>query len=102
MADPNNPAPLEDVAVEYITQALQALGAYAPTHPQLEIYAKTFYKGIYRGIWHFLDDHLQITWPDFTVDPTLPEIKINSDGSTEPIKVMPKDIFNIVGSWKNE
>ena len=102
MADPNNPAPLEDIAVEYIAGALQALGAYAPTHPQLEVYAKTFYKGIYRGLWHFLDDHFKITWNDFTVDPTEVFQKILGDGSTLPQKSMPLDIFNVSGAWKNE
>ena len=58
MGNPTTPAPMEDVAVEYMKEALQSLGVYGPTNPQLETVATAYYKGIYRGIWHFLDDHM--------------------------------------------
>lgn len=91
MGNPVNPAPLEDVAAEYIAKAAESLGVYGPTSPELDIIAKTYFKSIYRGLWHFLEDHMFVE-----VDSTL----ISVEGS--PVEVFNKFITVEDSAWKNE
>lgn len=102
MGNPNTPAPLEDVALLYVIEAMKSLGAYNDAHPAAAVYAQTYMRGLVRGVIHFLDDHFQITWDDYTVDPTLPIQEIEPDESITPRRVMPKEVINVVGAWKNQ
>jgi len=54
MADPRTPAPMEDVALEYIKTAMEELGIYKPVNTFMDNAAQTYFLGIYRGLWHFL------------------------------------------------
>ena len=78
MANPTTKADMEDVALEYIKAAMQSTGAYGPANPTMAAMAEAYFRGLYRGIWHFLDDHMFI-------DDTTSVITVNG---------IPQDIYN--------
>ena len=97
MGNPSTPAPLEDVAVEYIVEALKSVGMYRETSAAQAAASRNFYRGIYRGLTHFFEDHL---WQDYPNSPSGPRVTINSDGS--PFETLDKSIINKDGAWLNE
>lgn len=64
MANPNNPIPLEDVAVQYILEAMQAEGVVELGNPVLDVFVRKFYGAMFRGYTHFLLDHLYVNDDD--------------------------------------
>lgn len=96
MGDPNFPAPMEDVATEYIATAAEALGVFKRGNPQLETITLKFYTAIYRGLWHFFEDHMFIDLPEGDGSGT----EIFIEGS--PMQVLNKFITKEDSAWKND
>lgn len=66
--NPNLPAPLEDVAVQYMLEAMNSLGYMQDA--SVLLYGKTYLKATYRGLAAFLLDHLRV---DINNDPLNPQ-----------------------------
>lgn len=106
MGNPATPAPMEDLAVEYIIHAAEDVGTWAATDPEADRITRLFYKGIYRGIFHFLMDHMFV--PLYGADPEQYVIKNqitplgdNAFGPGQRI-IIPFIFINEAAAWKNE